>query len=452
MNPHATHLRHGGSSIFGNLQFDFVSDWPRLEASATEPGGDAMATEPLDDDTWFVDSPAIGTGMQPRPCGDTMRPAVPPHSDDPIAMTFSGGGFRATLASLGMARLVADVGALGDLRYLSSVSGGSVANGLIANVWPELRARNFTAAAVDDLVIDPFVKRISKRSLKHSLIRGIWRTIGSSTRTDLLARRFDEWFFGGMRLADLDPEVRWIVNASNLVSGARFTFERDVVGDYTIGLASTAGTDLRLSAAAAASAAVPGAFAPLRLRGLAFPCATVEPALLDGGVYDNTGLEAIDSERYRDVFVMTLNSGGLLQPGAYGKVPLVRELARSNSLLYRQSTSLRTRWMVDRFQAGADVPRDQPLPVGARRGVLTGLATDFPDPGSESLQLWRAAHREVSEYDGKHLAQVPTVFDRLDESLCRALIHRGWWLTGAALAMYHPLRLGDAHSFTAPAT
>jgi NTE family protein len=411
-----------------------------------------MATEQLDDGTWFVDSPAIGTGLQPRPCGDAMRPAKPEHGNDPIAMTFSGGGFRATLASLGMARLLADVGALGSLRYLSSVSGGSVANGLVANVWPALRARNFTAAAVDDLVIDPFVKQISRHSLKRSLIKGIWRTIGSSTRTDLLARRFDEWFFHGTRLADLDPEVRWIVNASNLVSGARFTFERDVVGDYTIGLTSTADTELRLSTAAAASAAVPGAFAPLRLRGLTFPCATVEPALLDGGVYDNTGLEAIDSERYRDVFVATLNSGGLLQPGAYGKVPLVRELARSNSLLYRQSTALRTRWMVDRFEHGGQVPPGQPLPVGARRGVLTGLATEFPDPGQASLPLWRAAHREISEHDGKHLAQVPTVFDRLDESLCRALVHRGWWLTGAAIAMYHPARLGDPRSFAAPPT
>jgi NTE family protein len=411
-----------------------------------------MATEPLDDDTWFVDSPAIGTGLQPRPCGDAMRPAVPPHADNPIAMTFSGGGFRATLASLGVARLIADVGALGDLRYLSSVSGGSVANGLIANVWPALRARNFTAEAVDDLVIDPFVKQISRHSLKRSLLKGIWRTIGSSTRTDLLARRFDEWFFDGTRLADLDPGVRWIVNASNLVSGARFTFERDVVGDYTIGLASTADTELRLSTAAAASAAVPGAFAPLRLRGITFPCATVEPALLDGGVYDNTGLEAIDSERYRDVFVVTLNSGGLLRPGAYGKVPLVRELARSNSLLYRQSTALRTRWMVDRFQHASGVAPGQPLPVGARRGVLTGLATDFPDPGPESLRLWRAAHPEITEHDGKHLAQVPTVFDQLDESLCRALIYRGWWLTGAALAMYFPERLGEPRSFAAPAT
>jgi NTE family protein len=411
-----------------------------------------MGTDPLEDDAWYVDSPAIGSGLQPRPCGDALRPATPAPSDDPIAMTFSGGGFRATLASLGVARLLADVGSLGDVRYLSSVSGGSVANGLVAAAWPRLRSRGFTGAAFDELVVDPFVKRISHHSLKASLIRGIWRTIGPSTRTDLLARRFDDWFFHGKRLVDLDPQVRWIVNASNLVSGARFTFERDVVGDYTIGLTSTSDSGLRLSTAVAASAAVPGAFAPMRLRGITFPCATTPPALLDGGAYDNTGLEAIDSERYRDAFVVTLNSGGLLRPGAYGKVPLVRELARSNSLLYRQSTALRTRWMVDRFLRAEHIPAGVPLPEGARRGVLTGLATVFPEPGPDALRAWCAAHPEMAEYEGRHLALVPTVFDQLDESLCRALVHRGWWLTGAALATYHPSRLGDPASYRPPAT
>ena len=346
--------------------------------------------------------------------------------------------------------MLADVGSLGDVRYLSSVSGGSVANGLVAAAWPQLRSRGFTGAAFDELVVDPFVKRISHHSLKASLIRGIWRTIGPSTRTDLLARRFDDWFFDGKRLVDLDPQVRWIVNASNLVSGARFTFERDVVGDYTIGLTSTSDSGLRLSTAVAASAAVPGAFAPMRLRGITFPCATTPPALLDGGAYDNTGLEAIDSERYRDAFVVTLNSGGLLRPGAYGKVPLVRELARSNSLLYRQSTALRTRWMVDRFLRAEHIPAGVPLPEGARRGVLTGLATVFPEPGPDALRAWCAAHPEIAEYEGRHLALVPTVFDQLDESLCRALVHRGWWLTGAALATYHPSRLGDPALVPAP--
>jgi NTE family protein len=405
--------------------------------------------EALGDDTWYVDSPAVGTGLQPSPCGDHLRPAAPAASDDPVAATFSGGGFRATLASLGVVRLLADVGMLGDLRYLSSVSGGSVANGMVAIAWPEIRARGFTAAAVDELVIDPLVKRVSSRSLKLSLVRGIWRTIGSGTRTDLLARRFDEWFFDGTRLDELDPQVRWIVNAANLVSGARFTFERDVVGDYTVGLRSTEGTGLKLSLAVAASAAVPGAFAPVRLRKLSFPCGTTAPALLDGGAYDNTGLEAIDSDRYRDVFVVTLNSGGLLRPGAYGRLPLVKELARSNSLLYRQSTTLRTRWMVERFGRGNATPAGTPLPSGARRGVLTSLATSFP-PGGGQLPAWLAAHPGAREHDGRDVALVPTVFDELDEGLCRALVRRGWWLTGAALALHHPARISDPAKLEPP--
>jgi len=412
-----------------------------------------MADELLDDDTWYVDSPAVGAGLQPRPCGDTTRPAAPAHSTDPVAVTFSGGGFRATLASLGVVRLLADIGLLAEVRYVSSVSGGSVANGVLAVAWPKLRERGFTPEAVDDLVIDPFVKRISRRSLKVSLVLGIWRTIGTSNRTDLLARRFDDWFFHGLQLEKLDPQVRWIINAANLVSGSRFSFERDVVGDYTVGLVPTTGTGIRLSTAAAASAAVPGAFAPLRLRNIKFPCGTVAPALLDGGAYDNSGLEAIDSDRYRETFVVSLNSGGLLRPGGYGKIPLVRELARSNSLLYRQSTALRTRWMVDRFQQAASVPLGTPLPPGARRGVLTGLATQFPDPAGANdgrLGDWRAAHEEVVEHDGQHLAKVPTVFDEIDEPLCRALVHRGWWLTGAALATHHPARIPDPASLAAP--
>ena len=412
-----------------------------------------MVDDALDDGTWYVDSPAVGAGLQARPCGDSTRPAAPAPSADPVAVTFSGGGFRATLASLGVVRLLADIGLLGEVRYLSSVSGGSVANGLVAVAWPTLRERGFSTDAVDELVIDPFVRRISRRSLKVSLVLGIWRTVGPSNRTDLLARRFDDWFFHGLELEQLDPQVRFIVNAANLVSGTRFTFERDVVGDYTVGLVPTAGTGIRLSTAAAASAAVPGAFAPLRLRNVEFPCGTEPPALLDGGAYDNSGLEAIDSDRYRESFVVSLNSGGLLRPGAYGKIPLVRELARSNSLLYRQSTALRTRWMVDRFERAASVPLGAPLPPGTRRGVLTGLATQFPDPaGADDGRLgeWRAAHHEVVEHDGQHLATVPTVFDEIDEPLCRALVHRGWWLTGAALATYHPARIPDPASLVAP--
>ncbi|MGW6421414.1 patatin-like phospholipase family protein [Nocardia sp. NPDC055053] len=403
----------------------------------------------MGDDLWYVDSPGIGTGRRQEPCRDSLRPEEPTASSDAVALTLSGGGFRATLPAVGVVRLLADTGMLANVRYASSVSGGSVANALVASAWPALRDRGFTAQAVDELVIAPLVGRVSRRSLKFSLVRGAWRTVGPLTRTELLARRLDEWFFSGRLLSELDPEVRWIVNAANQVSGVRFTFERDVVGDYTIGLIPTGPTGMPLSLAVAASAAVPGAFAPVVLDRLTFPCANHAPALLDGGTYDNTGIEALSGEHYRHAFLVCLNAGGLLTAGSYGKIPLVRDLARANSLLYRQSITLRTRWIVERFERGR-ATASGPVPEGARHGVLFALATNFPEPPTETLTRWRDAFPEHRTYRGRDLSEFPTVFDKLDAALCRALVYRGWWLAGAALATHYPERLPDLAALNPP--
>lgn len=379
-----------------------------------------------DDDV--LSSEAIGTGLDDliRPCGDERRPATPPSppDGDPIAVTMSGGGFRATLPALGVVRLLADAGMLDRLRYVSSVSGGSVANAVLANAWPKIREAGYTADAVDRFVIEPVVDKISRRSLKRKLIMNVWRTVGSKNRTGLLADAFDDWWLDGIELEHLDPEVRWIVNAGNVTTGVRFGFERDVVGDYVLGLAPTAGTGLRLATAAAASAAVPGAFAQVKPKGLAFPCGDRgEACLLDGGIYDNTGLEALDSKRYDHVFTMTLDAGGTFKVGLAGGVPLVGDLQRANSMLYRQSTALRTRWMVSRFMSGD------------RNGTLFKLATNVDRNGGD-IDAFLATYPEHRDWQGKDLAFVGTVFDKLDRKLCRLLVYRGWWLAGAHLARW----------------
>ncbi|HEV2813792.1 MAG TPA: patatin-like phospholipase family protein [Solirubrobacteraceae bacterium] len=398
-----------------------------------------------------LDSPALGTGHPIRPCGDALRPAepAPPASGPPIGVTLSGGGFRATFAAMGVVRYLADAGLLGNVRFVSSVSGGSVANGILARHWPALRERGFATSAVDELLVDPLVERVSDDSLKVSLLRGAWRLPGRMTRTDLLAKRFDEWFLSGMLLEDLDPEVRFVINAANIVTGVRFGFERDVVGDYVSGLAPTRGTGLRVAQAVAASAAVPGAFAAWELPDVDLPCAEQAPVLLDGGVYDNTGLEVLDGDRHAGVFTVTINAGGLLRPGPYGRIPVVRDLTRANALLYRQSTSLRTRMMVAAFQRAEGLAPDAPLPKGARRGVLFALATTFGS-GEDELERWRARFPETRTWKGEDLAFVPTVFDKLPEALCRRLVYRGWWLSGAAVAAYHPHLAPAADSVTAP--
>ena len=248
-----------------------------------------------------------------------------------------------------MARFLADAGLLARLRYSSSVSGGSVANGILACGYRDVADRGFTGQAFDAHVLDPLVRRISRSSLAKKLIRGLPRTLGHRTRTDLLAEALDEWWFDGRMLADLPADVRWIFNASNMTTGVGFGFERDVVGDYVFGRLSTAQLPVRLTTAVAASAAVPGAFAEVVIDA-PFPCADGRAArLLDGGAYDNSGLQPLDD--LTDACLVAVNAGGTFRVGKLGRVPVVRDLQRANAILYKQSTGLRREFMVDRYQA-----------------------------------------------------------------------------------------------------
>jgi NTE family protein len=117
----------------------------------------------------------------------------PPTTEIPLALAFSGGGFRASLAALGVLRFIADAGLLGRVRYVSSVSGGSVAHGVFAHHYEALERAAFDPEELDRLVIEPFINRISEHSLIWALISNLWKIIGPKTRTNLLADTFDEW-------------------------------------------------------------------------------------------------------------------------------------------------------------------------------------------------------------------------------------------------------------------
>jgi NTE family protein len=255
----------------------------------------------------------------------------------------------------------------------------------------------------------------------------------------LLADSFAEWFFGDLGLASVDPQVRFVFNGANLSTGVRFTFEREVVGDYVSGYVASAATRLRLADAIAASAALPGALAPLVLKDLGLPCEHGRtPKIVDGGAYDNMGVEVFDS-LVRGELIVALNAGGLFRTGTrFGRIPFVRDLSRSNSLLYRQSTALRRRELVERFRAWEDGRKlNVEPPSWARRGVLFGLSTTFAEPNAE----W-AETRDARDDLRVPLALVKTTFARFAPETCHGLVYRGWWLAGAALATFHRDVLG----------
>jgi NTE family protein len=305
-----------------------------------------------------------------------------------------------------------------------------VAHGLLACRYPEIETDGFTQEAVDNILVSPFLQAISARSLSSELIKNVWRTIGPNSRTDLLADAFDRWFFEGRQLEQLPSGCRFIFNAASVTTGVRFGFERDVLGDWVMGRASTAGTGIRVAQAVAASAAVPGAFAPFEIKHVSFPCAHgIAPKLVDGGAYDNMGLEALDD--LPDVCLVAVNAGGTFRTGGYGGLPIIRDLQRANALLYRQSTALRMRSMVERFKAREEAlaKGEEPPPWG-RLGVLFGLATSL-----EATEEWTDGRPEHPEWR-LEVAKLPTVFSSFSAEVCRRVIYRTWWLTGAVLSRY----------------
>jgi NTE family protein len=372
--------------------------------------------------------PCLQRGPGPR----KPRPAEPA-----VGLAFSGGGFRASLAATGVLRFVADAGLLGRVRYVSSVSGGSITNGLFAGAYEQLRASRFAPEQVDELVVRPLVREISSGiSLQWGLIGRTPMLALGRTRTELLADALAHRLLGAHALADIPTACRFIFNAANLATGVRFVLEPSRVGDYVLGFRPTSsreGDPLRLADAVAASAAFPGVFSPYYLEGYRFKCHPEhEPALVDGGVYDNLGLEAI-THLPAHACMIAINAGGLFHTGFAGGVPGVGTLLRDNALLYRQSTSLRTRILVERFQAyekAVDEGKDPPS--FARRGVLFSIATT-PRPNVE----WEGERPPPPWAEVVRLAEIKTGFSRLSRDDCEALVHRAWWLAGATLSAFH---------------
>ncbi len=366
-----------------------------------------------------------------RPDAGSVLGASPP-----FALAFSGGGYRASLAAAGVLRFAADADILPRVRYVSSVSGGSITHGLFAASYTQLEASGFSPEKVDELVVMPLIRQISEHSLTWGLIGNAPQFVYGKTRAELLSDAFDLRFFHGCQLARISQSCRFTFNAANLATGVRFTLEPRRVGDYVIGYRPTSdrtGKPLRLADAVAASAAFPGAFSPLYLSGYRFHCPPRgEPALVDGGVYDNLGLEALN-RLPQETCIIAINAGGLFHTGFTGGLPVVGSLRRDTALLYRQSTTLRTSVVVERFQEYERAVREGRTPPSfARRGVLFSLATT-----TSGGHDWESTRPPSSQREIVQLAELKTSFSRFKRADCEALVYRGWWLSGATMSKYH---------------
>jgi predicted acylesterase/phospholipase RssA len=334
-----------------------------------------------------------------------------------IGLALSGGGFRASFFHLGVLAFLAERNILRNIDVLSCVSGGSIVG---ASYWLALRARlkNPPEMTHDDylLLVRDLIRNFQdsvagnlRQQVQPSIVRAIWGFLtGTKGAMDpeKTARALERLFYSpkwqgdgpiymhelAFTPADHNPVLvgsnsfnparhNWlrahkvpalILNATTVNTGHAWQFTSTWMGEapWSIYEAAdsvrrlqwsnynvAAGWKIELGRAVAASACVPGVFAPLQLDAQ-FEDKDIRVALVDGGVFDNQGT----------VSLLASNCNVLLVSDACGQLML--EKAPPRGLLGLPKYAMRA---MDTLMERVRLANFGDLDARRRSGLLRGL-------------------------------------------------------------------------------
>jgi NTE family protein len=357
--------------------------------------------------------------VEPIPTDELARKPV-----QGTGLCLSGGGYRAMVFHLGVLWRLYEAGLLGNVNRISSVSGGSLTAAVLGLNWKKL---SFDPSGLRADFVPEVVAPI--RALAGETIDAEAIVLGSllpGRVGDRIAAAYEEHLFGKATLQDLPDEPRFVINATNIQSGAIWRFMKPYMRDYRVGEVKR--PTVLLSRAVAASSAFPPVLSPVEMRldpasftpgsGLDLQHApfTSKVILSDGGVYDNLGLETV-WKRCRTVLVS--DGGGKLQAEEEPKSDWARHAYRVLNLVDNQVRSLRKRQLIDSFEAGKN---DSIRREGAYWGIRTDIA-EYQLPDAMPCPLERTTE----------LAETPTRLKRLDDERQERVINWGYAVCDAAL-------------------
>jgi NTE family protein len=352
---------------------------------------------------------------------------IPPDSSDRApeagtALCLSGGGYRAMLFHVGSIWRLYEAGILQTLRRVSSVSGGSLTAAQLGLRWRDLSfAPDKTEHDFIPLFVDP-LRRLASRTLDRRAIVGGALLTGSIG--DRLSAAYRKHLFGDATLQDLPRDSegpRFVINATNVQSGALWRFSRPYMRDWRVG--EVRDPEVPIALAVAASSAFPPVLSPVEIdlepadftpdsgADLQREPFTREAVLTDGGVYDNLGLETA-YKRYLTLLVS--DAGGKMQADEDPDSDWARHAKRVLDVIDNQVRSLRKRQLIGALESGA------------RNGAYWGIRTDISKYGV--ADAIRAPIDRTTE-----LAETPTRLKRLDDERQERLINWGYAVTDSAL-------------------
>jgi NTE family protein len=361
-------------------------------------------------------------------------------SQPKIGLCVSGGGFRAAFYALGAFRYLAEANLLPAITAVSAVSGGSIAAAKVASEWDTLRSACFSVETFCEVVETPM-----RAAVARSNLRNVWlgraltgRGIGRGGRGIVLGEVLRESLGLPVFVAELPEAPQVIFTSTCLQTGRAFRISRDFCGSWDHGYAEPTPAQMRLGTALAASAAFPLTLTVVRVASDELDLPRPSPdylTLVDGGVYDNLGLEWFQgsgsgrpaSSAVCD-FTVVINASGSLKPTqkVYGAA---RSLVRDLGIQYSQTLNLRVRWFVDQLMKAPGT------------GLYIGINRD---PRDYKL-LDNKTAIDPAFYDGalpsslaRRLPLVRTDLDRFSSDETALLAYHGYWSLHARLKTFRP--------------
>ena len=295
-------------------------------------------------------------------------------------LCLSGGGFRATLFHLGVLKRLNEFGVLAKLSTITSVSGGSILNGVLATRWSRLcLGPDGAFANLEEEIARP-VRAFCSKDLRTPMLLGTnpanWGALirdWFSVSANFLAEGYERLFRSN--LSDLPPTglgvPRFVFCATNVRTGACWHFHGGPnarMGDFYAGYCDAC--RVRVSDAVAASSAFPPGFSAFRLRLPKDAAFTRDDPwseqrvvstkrgeqehspvnrtvlLTDGGVYDNLAVEPV-WKKYKTLLVS--DAGRPFKSVFKSGQALITRLKRAAEISMEQVAGVRKRWLVADF-------------------------------------------------------------------------------------------------------
>jgi NTE family protein len=355
-----------------------------------------------------------------------------------IALAFSGGGVRATVFHLGVLGRLARQDLLGNVNVISSVSGGSLATGLVIsnaeNRWPG-------SAEYLQVTVPRIHHLLTTRNLQSAIaIKSLlcpWR-LGSG-RASVLGNQLErQWGIRG-NLAELPASPRIIVNATCYETGKNWRFNRESMGDYRTKYVRN--PSFRFADALAASAAVPGLIGSLVVKTKRYQWSEYRDDhwcpfspnykrlhLWDGGVYDNLGVEALfkpnEGLKQGSDFLIVCDASRPLSAAASGtscKPGFLQASKRLVDVATDQVRSLRARMLMDYFKQNPGSGAYLKLGMQSKELHVRNFAA-----GADSMNF----------EDVKRAAQIETTLRRLSHEEFSLLFRHGYQVADTTLSTY----------------